>query len=120
MSHRPILTQVESDFVHHYCHEVVTGLRDADQEDVGPATRWLQDHDIFPTTMQPFQYAEQCANEDYIDWITDAPLPPFRPTWSSREEFEARAAEIVEIYPVFKSLQSALPGYAPRQGAIAR
>lgn len=34
MSHRPVLTQAESDFVRHYCHEVVTGLREADQEDV--------------------------------------------------------------------------------------
>lgn len=70
--------------------------------------------------MQPFQYAGQCANEDYVDRITDAPRPPFRRVWSSREEFEARAAEIVEIYPVFKSMPSALPGYAPRQGAVAR
>ncbi len=108
----PVLTPEESAFVHYYCYEVVMGVQMGSKE-MGPAAQWLWDHDIFPTTMQPFQYAEQCSNDDYINWITDVPLPPFKPAWSSKEEFETRAAEILEIYPEMKSLGSALPGYHP-------
>jgi hypothetical protein len=120
MSKHRLLTQAESDFVHHYCREAVMAVQATGDREPGPATRWLRAHDIFPTTMQPFQYAEQCANEDYINWITDAPLPSFQPAWSSREEFEARAAEIVEAYPVLKTLPSALPGYHPEHYEVAR
>ncbi len=95
------------------------GVQEPGDCEPGPATRWLRAHDIFPSTMQPFQYAEQSSNEDYINWITDTPLPPFRPAWSSREEFEARAAEIVEAYPVLKTWPSALPGYAPQHCGAA-
>jgi hypothetical protein len=112
MSKPRVLTPAESDFVHHYCHEVLTGVQ-TDSKEMGPASRWLWDNNIFPTTMQPFQYAEQRDNDDYMSWITDSPLPPFKPAWSSREEFEARATQILEIYPEMKSLGSALPGYQP-------
>jgi len=112
MLNPPVLTPAESDFVHHYCYEVVMGVR-AGPKEMGPATKWLWDNNIFPTTMQPFQYAEQRSNDDYISWITDSPLPPFKPAWSSKEEFETRAAEILEIYPEMKGLGSALPGYRP-------
>src|SRR5438270_10859979 len=100
------LTQVELDFLHHFNHEVVVC-------EPGPASYWLRQHDIFPTTIQPFQYADQMSNPRYIDRITEDSLPPFKPAWSSREEFEERAAQIVEFYPVLKQLGSALPGFQP-------
>jgi hypothetical protein len=53
------------------------------------------------------------SNPRYIDRIFGDLLPPFKPAWSSKEEFEARAAQIVETYPVLKGLPSALPGYRP-------
>jgi hypothetical protein len=112
MPNSPVLTPAESDFVHHYCYEVLTGVQTGSKE-MEPASRWLRDNNIFPTTIQPFQYAEQRDNDDYISWITDSPLPPFKPAWSSREEFEGRAAQILEIYREMKSLGSALPGYHP-------
>ena len=68
---------------------------------------------IFPTVMQSFQYAEQRSNPRYIDRITEDPLPPFRPAWSSREEFHARASEIVVVFPELKEPGSALPGFQP-------
>ena len=63
--------------------------------------------------MQSFQYADQMSNPRFIDRIFDDPLPPFKPAWSSREEYEARASQIVEAYPILKRLPSALPEYRP-------
>lgn len=79
----------------------------------GPATRWLRDNDIFPTTMQPFQLAAQRSIPDWYTWLSEAPPMPFEPAWSSREEFEARAREALEAYPEMKRLGTALPGYRP-------
>jgi hypothetical protein len=106
------LTQAESDFVHHYCHEVVTGMQTLSTER-GPAMKWLLDNGIVTTLMQAFEYAEQESNEDFISSITAAALPPFKPAWSSKEEFEARVFEILEIYPKMKKLGSAIPGFSP-------
>ncbi len=78
----------------------------------GPATRWLRDHGIFPTTMQPFQLAAQRSVPDWPTWLSQPPLP-FKPAWSSREKFEARARAALESYPEMKRLGSALPGYRP-------
>ena len=63
--------------------------------------------------MQSFQYAEQQSNPRYIDRITEDPLPPFRPAGSFREEFHARASEIVAVFPELKQLGSALPDFQP-------
>ncbi len=100
------LTRSESDFLHHFNHEVYLLEK-------GPAGLWLREHDIFPTTIQPFQYADQMSNPRYLDRITEDPLPPFRPAWASREEFNIRAAETVDAYPELKQLGSALPGFEP-------
>ena len=56
--------------------------------------------------MQSFQYAEQQSNPRYIDRIMEDPLPPFRPARSCREEFNARAAEIVAVFPELEPLGS--------------
>jgi hypothetical protein len=101
-----ILTPAELDFLHHFNYECVTAAP-------GPATLWLRQREIFPTVMQSFQYAEQQSNPRYIDRIVDDPLPPFRPAWSTREEFNARASEIVAIFPELKQLGSALPDFQP-------
>lgn len=101
-----ILTPTELDFLHHFNHESVTAVP-------GPATRWLRQHEVFPTVMQSFQYAEQQSNPRYIDRIMEDPLPPFQPAWSSREEFDARASEIVAVFPELRQLRSALPDFQP-------
>jgi len=101
-----ILTAAERDFLHHFNHESVTAAP-------GSATLWLRQRGIFPTVMQSFQYAEQRSDPRYIDRITEDPLPPFRPAWSSREEFNARASEIVAVFPELKQLGSALPDFQP-------
>ncbi len=101
-----ILTPAELDFLHHFNHESITAAP-------GPATLWLRQHEIFPTVMQSFQYAEQQSNPRYIDRITEDPLPPFRPAWSSREEFNARASQIVAVFPELQQLGSAFPHFQP-------
>jgi hypothetical protein len=106
MSSPLTLTPAELDFLHHFNHESVTATPE-------PATLWLRQCDIVPTVMQPFQYAEQQSNPRYIDKIMEAPLPSFRPAWSSREEFNARASEIVAAFPELKQLPSALPDFQP-------
>jgi hypothetical protein len=106
MSNQFILTPAELEFLHHFNHESVTATP-------GPATLWLRQGGIFPTVMQSFQYAEQQSNPRYIDRIMEDPLPPFRPAWSSREEFEVRASEIVVAFPELKQLRSALPHFQP-------
>jgi hypothetical protein len=63
--------------------------------------------------MQSFQHAEQQSNPRYIDRIIDDPLPPFRPTWRSRDEFNARAFEILAVFPELKQLGSARPDFQP-------
>jgi hypothetical protein len=106
MNNAFILTPAEVDFLHHFNHESVTAT-------AGPATLWLRHHEIFPTVMQSFQYAEQQSNLRYIDRITEDALPPFRSGWSSREQFNARVSEIVAVFPELKQLGSALPEYQP-------
>jgi hypothetical protein len=101
-----ILTQAESDFIHHHRYEALN-LVD------GPAGDWLRANGIYASTMIPFLYVDQETNPRWLDRITEDPFPPFKPAWSSKEEFEARAAQIVESYPVIKGLPSALPGYKP-------
>ncbi len=101
-----ILTTAELEFLHHFNHESVTAVP-------GPATLWLRQHEIFPTVMQSFQYAEQQSNPRYIDRIMEDPLPLFQPAWSSREEFNARASEIVAGFPELKQLRSVLPNFQP-------
>lgn len=100
------LTRAELDFLHHFNHESVTATP-------GPATLWLRQCDIFPTVMQSFQYAEQQSNPRYIDKIMEDPLPSFRSAWSSREEFNARATEIVAAFPELNQLASALHEFQP-------
>ena len=70
--------------------------------------------------MQSFQYAEQQTNPRYIDRIIEDPLPLFRPAWNSREEFNARASEIVDAFPELKQLGSALPNFRPNFTAARR
>ena len=57
----------------------------------------------------PFLYVDQESNPRWLDRLTEDPFPPFKPAWSSREEFEAKAAQIVEAYPILKKPPSALP-----------
>jgi hypothetical protein len=78
------LTEDELDFVRYYCYDVYRAS-DGNRE-VGPATKWLWDHGIFPTTMQPFQLAAQRSLPDYNAWLSQPPFPPFKPAWSTREE----------------------------------
>src|SRR5262245_7109400 len=107
------LTPAEAVHVRYYVWDVLhasDGNRTA-----GPATQWLWDHDIFPTTMQPFQLAAQRSIPDWHTWLSEAPPLPFKPAWSSREEFEARAWEALETYPEMKGLGSALPGFRPER-----
>ena len=100
------LTQAESDFIHHHRYE-------ASYLVAGPAGDWLRANGIYSSTMIPFLYADQVSNPRWLDRITEDPFPPFKPAWSSREEFEAQAKQIVEAYPDLKGLPSALPGYHP-------
>jgi len=95
-------------------------LRATDRDDTArPATRWLWDNGIFPTTMQPFQLAAQRSILDWHTWLSEPPPAPFEPAWSSREEFEARAWDALESYPETKGLGSALPGYRPERSVVS-
>jgi hypothetical protein len=105
------LTPAEVLHVRHYVWDVLH-VNDPDHTS-GPACHWLRDHDIFPTTLQPFQLAAQRAIPDWHTWLSEPPPLPFKPAWSSKEEFEARAWEALEAYPEMKGLGSALPGYRP-------
>jgi hypothetical protein len=106
MAHPVILTQAETDFIHHQRYESLTLTR-------GPAGEWLRAHDISASNMIPFLYADQESNDRWLERVTEDPLPPFKAAWSSKEDFEARAAQIVEAYPVLTGLPSALPGFRP-------
>jgi hypothetical protein len=106
MSHPVVLTQSEADFIHHHRYETLNLAR-------GAAGEWLQANGIPTSTMIPFLYADQESNDRWLERITEDPLPPFKPAWPSREEFEARAAQLVEAYPALKGLPSALPGFRP-------
>src|SRR5215831_10307966 len=88
-----VLTQAESDFIHHHRYEALNLIE-------GPAGDWLRANGIYASTMIPFLYVDQETNPRWLDRITEDPFPPFKPAWSSKEEFEARAAQIVESYPV--------------------
>jgi hypothetical protein len=105
------LSEDESAFVQHYSREVVTGIQTGSIE-AGAAMKWLLDNGIVTTLMQSFEYAEEESNEDFIRWITDAPLPPFKPAWSSKAQFETRVFEILAIYPQLKKTGSAIPGFS--------
>jgi hypothetical protein len=102
-----MLTPAELAVLHHFNYETVTAAP-------GPATSWLRQQNLFPTVMQSFQYAEQQSNPRYIDRITEDLLPPFSPAWSSREEFIARAREIIGAYPELAQLGSARPDFQPK------
>jgi hypothetical protein len=106
MSQPILLTQAETDFIHHHRYESLNLAR-------GPAGEWLLAHDISSSNIIPFLYVDQESNDRWLERVSEDPLPPFRPAWSSKEEFEARAAQIVEAYPVLKGLPSALPGFRP-------
>lgn len=108
MSQPFLLTQAESDFIHHHRYESLNLAP-------GPAGEWLRTNGISASTMIPFLYADQESNDRWLDRIAEDPLPAFKPAWSSREEFEARAAQIVEAYPALKTLPSALPGFRPNR-----
>ena len=78
------LTPEEALHVRHYVWDVV---RSTDPDHIaGPACHWLWDHDIFPTTMQPFQLAVQRSIIDWHTWLSEAPPAPFKPAWQSKEE----------------------------------
>ncbi len=111
------LTPAEVLHVRHYVWDVIHAT-DRDYTS-GPATRWLWDNDIFPTTMQPFQLAAQRSIPDWHTWLSEPPPAPFQPAWSSKEEFEARGWEALESYPEMKGLGSALPGYRPRHDLVS-
>ena len=105
------LTSAEALHVRYYVWDV---MRATDPDNTpGPATQWLWDNGIFPTTMQPFQLAAQRSIHDWYAWLSEPPPAPFQPAWSSKEEFEARAWQALESYPEMKALGSALPGYRP-------
>lgn len=106
MSECLTLTQAESDFIHHYRYESL-------HLTAGPAGDWLHANGIYSSSMIPFLYVNQESNPRWLDRLTEDPFPPFKPAWSSREEFEAKAAQIVEAYPILKKLPSALPGFNP-------
>ena len=103
--------------VRHYVWDVIH-VTDPDYTP-GPATRWLRDSDIFPTTMQPFQLAAQRSILDWSTWLSESPPAPFQPAWFSREQFETRAWEALESYPEMKGLGSALPGYRPEHDLVS-
>jgi hypothetical protein len=105
------LTPEEILHIRHYVWDV-SHVNDPDHSP-GSACYWLHDHDIFPTTMQPFQLAAQRSIPDWYTWLSEPPPAPFRPAWPSREEFEARARAALDAYPEMKGLGSALPGYRP-------
>jgi hypothetical protein len=105
------LTDAEALHVRHYVWDVMR-VNDPDHT-TGPATQWLWDNHIFPTNMQPFQLAAQNLVPDWGTWLSEPPPAPFRPAWSSKEEFEARAWDALEAFPDMKRLGSALPGYRP-------
>jgi hypothetical protein len=110
------LTPAEVVHVRHYVWDVYHAT-DRDYT-AGPATKWLWDNDIFPTTMQPFQLAAQHSIPGWHTWLSEPPPTPFRPAWTSKEEFEARAWEALESYPEMKGLGSALPGYHPQHSLV--
>jgi hypothetical protein len=101
-----VLTQAESDFIYHY-------RRETERLEAGPAHEWLRANGIYPSTLIPFLYFDQENNPRWLDRISEDPLPPFRPAWSSDEEFENRARMILEVYPKLKNQPYALPGFRP-------
>jgi hypothetical protein len=101
-----VLTQAESDFIHHHRYEASYLVG-------GPAGDWLRENGIYSSNMIPFLYADQETNPRWLDRLTEDPFPPFKPAWSSKEEFEARAWAALEAYPQLRSLGSALPGFRP-------
>jgi hypothetical protein len=57
--------------IRHYVWDVIQ-VTDPDHRS-GPATHWLWDNDIFPTTMQPFQLAAQRSILDWYTWLDEPP-----------------------------------------------
>jgi hypothetical protein len=105
------LASDEALHVRHYVWDV-SHATDPDHTP-GPACHWLRNLGIFPTTMQPFQLAAQRSIPDWYTWLSAPPPGPFKPAWSSKEEFEARAWAAVEASPEMKGLGSALPATGP-------
>jgi len=92
-----VLTPEEALHVRYYVWDVVCST--GPDYIPGPACDWLWDHDIFPTTMLPFQLAAQRSIMDWYTWLDEAPPAPFKAAWQSKEEFEARAWEAVGKLP---------------------
>jgi hypothetical protein len=107
-----VITQEELNFLHHYLYEVLQRVQPGPVEP-GPAVRWLVDRGIPTTWMQVFEYAGQVAKDDFVNWVSNEPPGPFQMAWASREEFESRVLELLEIYPKVKVSGSAVPGYQP-------
>ena len=105
------LTPEEALHVRYYVWEVLHAS--GGDGTAGPAARWLWDYGVFPTTMQPFQFAAQRSILDWHTWLSEPPPAPFEPAWSSKEEFEARAWTALEAYPEMRCL-------VPRFQATAR
>ena len=107
------MTQAESNSIHHYRIE-------SSRLEPGSAHEWLKARGICSSSLIPFLYFDQEHNPRWLDRVYEEPLPPFRPPWSSKEEFVARAGLILEAYPELKKQPYTLPDYQPEKVAEAR
>jgi hypothetical protein len=108
MKHSDVLTPLEVSFVYHCYSELIRAMQ-SDYPSGDPAFQWLRDHGVPHSLMQVLEYAVQKSNPDWIREATEEPLPRFEVPWSSREEFESRVCDLLEIFPEMKSIGSANP-----------
>jgi hypothetical protein len=78
-----------------------------------PATNWLWTHGVYPTNLKVMIYSAQHPPGHWHDVEYDNPLPPFKPAWVDKDEFNERLKKFLRAYPAFKEDPTALPDYAP-------
>jgi hypothetical protein len=78
-----------------------------------PATNWLWTHGVYPTNLKVMIHSAQHPPGNWHDVEYDNPLPPFKPAWVDKDEFNERLMKFLRAYPELKADPTALPNYAP-------
>jgi len=78
-----------------------------------PATNWLWTHGVYPTNLKVMIHSAQHPPGHWYDVEYDNPLPPFKPAWVDKDEFNERLKKFLRAYPEFNEDPTALPNYAP-------
>jgi hypothetical protein len=78
-----------------------------------PATDWLWTHGVYPTNLKVMIHSAQNPPGNWHDVEYDNPLPPFKPAWVDKDEFNERLKKFLRAYPEFNNDVTALPNYAP-------